>query len=114
MQQAGEGAPVERPSGPKRAQRLKALGQANQVRSERAQIKAALRRGELRAAALLADPPKCLESASLSELLLAVPGVGQSRLRRVLNGCHLSPAKQIGRLTARQRHALAEALGALG
>jgi guanylate kinase len=114
MERAGERARAERPSGPRRAQRLQALAQANRVRSERAQIKAALRRGELRAGALLADPPECLEGASLAELLLAVPGVGQARLRRVLNGCRLSPAKPVGRLTARQRHALAEALGALG
>jgi len=114
MQRTGNGARAERPSGPSRAQRLESLARANRVRSERARIKAALRRGELRAAALLTDPPECIEGASLSELLLAVPGVGQVRLRRVLNGCGLSPTKQFGRLTARQRRALAEALGALG
>jgi hypothetical protein len=70
------GSSAQRPQGPTHSQRLQALARANQVRIERAQIKAGLRRGELRVAALLDDPPECLKTASLAELLLAVPGLG--------------------------------------
>jgi hypothetical protein len=114
MESVGGGVGAERPKGPSNSQRLQALARANQIRSERAQIKATLRRGELQLGSLLADPPECLATASLAEVLLAVPGLGKARLRQLLNGCRLSPVQRLGRLTARQRLQLAQTLGRRG
>ena len=96
------------------ARRPAALRRANEVRVGRAEAKAALRRGELRAGEVLDAVPECLAGASLSELLPAVPGVGEARLRALLLGLGLSPARELGELTARQRRAPAAALGRRG
>jgi hypothetical protein len=93
------------------SQRLAALARANQVRSERAELKARVRAGEVGLVGLIAEPPKCLGSASVAEVLLTVPGVGKVRLRRVLDAARLSPAKALGTLTERQRTELIRALG---
>ena len=114
MERTGIGAAPGRAPERSHAQRLQALARANQVRSERARVKAALRAGGLRVTELIADPPECLGSASLAEVLLAVPGVGKARLRRVLNACRLSPAQKLANLTARQREELVRALGERG
>jgi hypothetical protein len=90
--------------------RLEALRRANEVRRRRAEIKRALRAGEVGIAALLIDPPGYLLSAKLSQLLLAVPGYGQVRVDRLLRRCRLSPRKTIGALSERQREELARAL----
>jgi hypothetical protein len=95
------------------ARRLAALGEANRIRTERSVIKAALRAGEARAAPLLLDPPDSLQTASVAEVLLAVPGVGQVKLRRLLTSCRLSPGSKLGRLSVRQRQELVQLLGSL-
>jgi hypothetical protein len=100
MRKASEKA---RPREASHAQRLAALARANRVRSERARLKAALRAGELRAAPLLLDPPECLRSASVAEVLLAVPGIGEVKVRRLLQSAGLSPGRKLERLSARQR-----------
>ena len=97
--------------GPVHLQRLASLVHANQIRSERAAVKARLRYGEVEVAQLITDPPRCLASASLAEILSATPGVGTVGLRRLLGATRLSPAKRIGSLTERQRQELARALG---
>ncbi len=100
----------ERPV-PANSQRLAALARANQVRSERAELKARVRAGEVGLVGLIAEPPECLATASLAEVLLAAPGVGKVRLRRVLDASRLSPAKPLGTLTERQRSELIRTLG---
>lgn len=115
MQQTDDtGSRAARPQADTHAQRLQALARANQIRSDRAEIKAAIRCRELRVATLLDDPPECLATASLAELLLAVPGLGKTRVRQLLNGCGLHAAQRLGRLTARQRLELKRALGDCG
>lgn len=96
------------------AQRLQALAQANRIRSERARVKAALRAGEARAALLLLDPPECLRTATVAEVLLAVPGIGEAKLRALLRGSGLSPGRKLERLSMRQREELVQALGSRG
>jgi hypothetical protein len=103
--------PSEEAEALSRSRRLRSLAGANRVRSDRAELKAALRRGELRAGDLIAAPPRCLESAGVTEVLLAVPGLGKVKVRRLLTMCRISPAKRLRDLTERQRVELVRALG---
>jgi hypothetical protein len=88
------------------AQRLRAISRANQIRTQRTEVKRTLRHGDLRIASLLVDPPPCIGTASLAELLLAVPGFGKVRVRRLLAAAEISPRKQVDGLTERQCGAL--------
>ena len=91
-------------------QRRDALARANRVRHERAQLKTALRRGEDLIAALLREPPECLASARVSEVLRALPGYGPAKVTRLLDACQVNPRKTLGGLSLRQREALTKAL----
>jgi hypothetical protein len=96
------------PSAP--SQRLEALKRANAVRSERAELKRALRSGTVDIAELLLSPPEYLLGATLSQIILASPGYGQVRVNRLLKRCRISPLKTFGGLSDRQREELARAL----
>jgi hypothetical protein len=54
-------------------QRLRALRQANEIRSRRAALKKELASGRVRIADVLAQPPDCAKTAKVRDLLLAVP-----------------------------------------
>ena len=92
------------------AQRREALALANKVRSERAQLKRDLKRGEVSIAELLREPPGCLASAKVMDLLRALPGYGPAKTARLLTRCRVSPSKSMAGLTERQREALIAAL----
>jgi hypothetical protein len=91
-------------------QRRAALAGANDVRLQRAALKADLKRGSVSIAALISDPPKCLTSAKVMKLLMALPGCGPVKAARLLERCQVSPRKSLGGLTERQREALMAAL----
>ena len=91
-------------------QRLLALGRANEVRRQRAQIKRALAAGSTAFAQVLADPPACVRTAKVCDLLLSVPGVGPAKSNRALVRCRIADSKTIGGLSDRQRAALIEEL----
>jgi hypothetical protein len=91
-------------------QRRVALAKANQVRTRRAALKAELKRGDLSAAALITEPPRCLATAKITELLRALPGYGPVNVERVLKLCQVSPRRSVGGLSARQRGELVKAL----
>ena len=101
------------PQTPERTQqqRLEALRKANTIRLERAQLKERLRRGEVTISDVLADPPECIHTAKVLDLLLAVPKYGRVRATKVLERCRVSPAKTVNGLTPRQRKELLETLG---
>jgi hypothetical protein len=88
------------------AQRREALARANRVRSERAHLKAALKRGDASLGSLLRDPPASLASAKIEVVLRALPGYGPAKAARLLERCQVSPRKTVGGLTQRQREAL--------
>ncbi len=77
---------------------------------QRALLKADLKRGCVSIEALIADPPDCLASAKVVEVLLALPGYGSTKVARLLEHCHVSPRKSVGGLTEGQRGALIRAL----
>jgi len=89
-------------------QRLRALRQANEIRSRRAALKKELASGRVRIADVLAQPPAYAKTAKVRDLLLAVPKVGPARAARVLSRCRIAPAKTVGGMSERQRRELIE------
>jgi hypothetical protein len=101
------------PQTPERSQqqRMEALRRANDIRSERARIKDRLRNGELTITDVLVEPPGCIYTAKVLDLLLAVPKYGRVKANRLLERCRISPAKTVNGLTPRQRKELLDMLG---
>ncbi len=91
-------------------QRLEALQRANEVRTRRAQLKKDLRSGRTSIHALLENPPDCVETAKVIDMLLAVPKYGRVKATKVLQQCRISPSKTIGGLSERQRAELVSLL----
>ena len=91
-------------------QRRTALARANQVRAQRAALKAKLKRGELSIVTLIEEPPPYLASARISDLLMALPGLGPVKVGRLLERCQVSPRKTLAGLSERQRRELMEAI----
>ncbi len=89
---------------------LNALDRANDVRSRRALVKRELAAGTLRIVDLLADPPGCIDTATVRQLLLALPGLGPVKVRRLLAQCGIPEAKIVAGLTDRQRSLLIKRL----
>lgn len=85
---------------------MEALRRANDVRTQRAQLKRDLKGGRVRIDSLLLDPPAYLETAKVFDLLLAVPKYGRVKVNRILTQCRISPSKSFGGLSERQRHEL--------
>jgi len=84
-------------------QRLRALEQANEVRTARAKLKKELASGKIELVQILADPPACVRTARVREVLLAVPKIGSVRVGRILAQCGIAHSKTLGGLTDRQR-----------
>ena len=91
-------------------QRLGALGKANDVRRERAQLKRELSAGRVEFERVISDPPPCAQTALVRDLLLALPGVGPTRADRALIRSRISTNKTIAHLSDRQRAALIQLL----
>ena len=89
-------------------QRLRALRQANEVRSRRAALKKELASGRVRIEDVLARPPECAKTAKVQDLLLVVPKVGPARVARFLRRCRIAPSKTVGGMSERQRGELIE------
>ena len=66
--------------------------------------------GTLRIVDLLADPPDCIDTATVRQLLLALPGLGPVKVRRLLVQCAIAEAKIVAGLTDRQRGLLIKRL----
>ena len=91
-------------------QRMDALERANQIRTARATLKRDLKGGRMSIHSLLLKPPDFVETAKVSELLLAVPKYGRVKVNKVLQQCRISPSKTIGGLSERQRTELVSML----
>jgi hypothetical protein len=89
-------------------QRLRALRQANEIRSRRASLKKELASGRVRIEDVLARPPAYAKTAKVQDLLLAVPKVGPARAARLLRRCRIAPSKTVGGMSERQRGELIE------
>ena len=94
------------------AQRLEALERANVVRTRRARLKRDLTAGRRNVAVLLTEWPEEIDTMKVSDLLMAVRGVGRSRTTAMLRRAAVSPSKTVGGLTGRQRESLIAVLPA--
>lgn len=84
-------------------QRMSALKRANEIRSKRKLLKAALRNGHLTPATVLFSLGyDWLETMKVETVLLATPALGRSKVNRALSSCRISPSKTIGGMNARQ------------
>jgi hypothetical protein len=93
-------------------QHLQALEHANRVRLARAELKRKVAAGDTSAAEVVLNCPWEAASMDISDLLMSQRRWGRARCRRLLLTLGLPENKQIGTLTARQRHALAALLTA--
>src|SRR5947209_13494316 len=84
-------------------QRMDALARANEIRSQRAQLKRDLKAGRYSIHQLLGAPPEYIETAKVFDMLLAVPKYGRVKVNKILVHCRISPSKTIGGLSERQR-----------
>ena len=91
-------------------QRMDALQRANEIRSRRAQLKRDLKAGRASIHKLLLDPPEWVETATVFDMLLAVPKYGRVKANKILTTCRISPSKTIGGLSQRQRDELIASL----
>ena len=101
------------PQTPERTQqqRMDALRRANDIRSERARLKERLRNGDVAIHEVLLDPPPCVHTAKVLDLVLAIPKYGRVKANRLLERCRVSSSKTVNGLTPRQRKELLDMLG---
>lgn len=87
-------------------QRRDYLRKANEVRRVRYDIKARLKRGELK----LADVLEMDEAQGMRavEVIRAVPGVGVKNAERIMSRCGIAPGRRVRGLGIRQRENLLE------
>lgn len=98
-------------------QHLVALGNANKVRLERANLRGSVEtlpdlEGLARLAALLLDPPEGMRSASIGDVLTWPHRMGPGRSGRLLRRLAIGPRRPVGVLTLRQRRLIAAWLDA--
>ena len=89
--------------GRSREQCLRALEQANEVRTARAKLKKELASGKIELVQVVADPPACVRMARVRDLLLVLPKIGSVRAGRILAQCGIAHSKTLVGLTDRQR-----------
>jgi hypothetical protein len=87
-------------------QRMDALTRANQVRTQRAALKADLKRGAVNIRGVLASPPDYLLTAKVIDVLMAAPKCGRVKSARIMDLCRVSSSKTVGGLSERQRNEL--------
>jgi hypothetical protein len=100
-------------SAPQRSpdQRMEALRQANLVRSQRAALKADLKKGKVNIRTVLANPPDFLGTAKVIDLLMAAPKCGHVKSAKIMEQCRISQSKTVAGLSERQRRELIALFG---
>lgn len=92
-------------------QRMDHLARANAIRSYRRVMKERVRACEVSAVDLIAGSDPMLRTMRLADLLLCVPGIGHSKLRRMLtHNTVIQYSKTLGGLSVRQRMAILDSL----
>ena len=93
-------------------QRMDALRRANEIRSQRAELKKQLKSGELAVYDLIDRPPEFVLTAKVFDMIVAAPKYGKVKATRLLNQCRISQGKTLGGLSERKRQELVELLKA--
>lgn len=104
MEAATTAAPIAVP------QHIRALEHANRVRLARAALKRSVQSGSVPAGEVVRFCPWEAATMSVSELLRSQSRWGRTRTRKFLVPLAVNENRQLGRLTLRQREALAGAL----
>jgi uncharacterized FAD-dependent dehydrogenase len=104
------GVPVIEPPERSYEQQMTALRYANEIRSDRAQLKRDLKAGRRSIHDVLLEPPSYVETAKVFDILLAVPKYGRVKVSKVLQLIRISPSKTIGGMSVRQRTELVSML----
>lgn len=93
-----------------RAQRLRALDRANEVRYRRAQVKRDIASCRMSVASALAEGGWWLDTMWVIDLLMAAPRVGRMKALGALKRADVSPRTTVYQLTDRQRDVLIASL----
>lgn len=91
-------------------QRMSALQDANKIRSARAADKKRMKKRELDPRTILDNPPIYWETARVADLIRAIPGVGHTKVERMLRTLHISASKTLVGMTDNQRSRLRESI----
>jgi len=86
---------------------MRALAHANRVRLARAELKRQIAAGRTDASDVVRSCPWEVETMSVGELLRSQRRWGRTRARKFLGVMAMNENRQLGRLTERQRSALA-------
>lgn len=95
-----------------RDQRKAALGRANEVRTARKEIKEQLAHGELELAELIQHPPEEVETAELGDVLMWMPGIGRTRVRKIVADSSVTRNVLMGHLSYATRLRISASLEA--
>jgi len=95
-------------------ERAVALEKATKARAIRAEVKQGIKSGKTSVAQVIsaADKEEALGRLKVSELLAALPGVGQVRASAIMAKIGIAPTRRIRGLGVHQRKALIELLSA--
>lgn len=94
------------------AERAQALDKARAARRERSAALAAVKNGSITLADFLASTDDVLKRTRVSQVVLAVPGVGKVRAARVMEQAGITAGRRVGGLGSHQRVRLTDALAA--
>jgi hypothetical protein len=86
-----------------REQRRAALNRANEVRTARKEIKEQLAAGALELAELIQNPPGEVDKAEIGDVLEWMPGIGRTRVRKILASSGVSRSVQMRYLSGATR-----------
>jgi hypothetical protein len=90
----------------KQAKVMESLARANEVRVQRAVLRANVGNGYARVSEILAAPDARTRGVTVAALLRWMPGVGTWRVQRFLSSAAVAPTRKVGDLTERERFAL--------
>lgn len=92
----------------RRVQALQALASGNGIRLPRAALRRKLRQDRRHVLLMetIAEPPKCVESMVLYDLLVTTFGIGRVRAEEYMRIIRVGAAKQLGDMSKRQREDL--------
>ena len=88
-------------------QQMAALERAQDIRIARANLKHDIKSGVRNAADVIVDPPECIDTMTIHDFLLAVPGVGLGKAGTLIGRSRMSATRRIGQMTANQRLVMA-------
>ncbi|MBT2401963.1 integration host factor, actinobacterial type [Streptomyces sp. ISL-100] len=89
-----------------KAQRAAALEKAAAARTERAEVKDALKRGALSLGEVVADPSKSVGKMPVHSLLAALPGIGKIRAMQIMKELGISESRRVRGLGSNQKELL--------